>query len=234
VLQPARVPHHLGSAGQHGPERAAEALREAERHRVEARADLRRVDPERDRRVQQPRAVEVEAEVKLERERLQLVDLLERPDPPTGGVVSVLYPENTCARRVDRGNAIGGPHLLDGEAAAGAGQTAGDDTGVDRGSSELGDEDVAVLLADELVAGLGVKPQRNLVRHRRGRKEDRLLLAEQPRGTLLELVHGRVLALLLVADSGGRDRGTHPLCRPRGGVGAEVDHWLVSITYERH
>ena len=42
--------------------------------------------PLRDRRVQQPRAVEVEAEVELVRRARQLVDLVERPDPPAGAL----------------------------------------------------------------------------------------------------------------------------------------------------
>ena len=83
---------------------------------------------------------------------------------------------------------------------------------------------MAVLLADELVAGLRVQPERDLVRHRRGRQEDRLVLPEQLRGALLQLVDRRILALLLVADLGGGDRGPHARGRPRGGVGAEVDH----------
>ena len=92
------------------------------------------------------------------------------------------------------------------------------------GAAELRDEDVRVLLADELVAELGVQPQRDLVRHRRGREEDRLVLAEQRRRAGLQVVDGRVLALLLVADDGRGDRGAHPLGRLRGGVGAKVDH----------
>ena len=95
---------------------------------------------------------------------------------------------------------------------------------MDGGTAELGDEDVAVLLAEELVAELGVEPQRDLVRHRRRRQEDRLLLPEQARRALLQLVDRRVLALLLVADDRGGDRGAHPCGGLRGGVGAKVDH----------
>ena len=160
-------------------ERAAEALREAERDGVEAAADLGGVDPGRDGGVQQPRAVEVEAQVELERDRVQLVDLLERPDPAAARVVRVLDPEHARARRVDRRDAVGGAHLLGAEAAGDARQAARDDTRVDGRAAELGDEDVAVLLADELVAGLGVQAQRDLVRHRRRREEDRLVLPEQ-------------------------------------------------------
>ncbi len=224
VLQPTRVAHHLGVAGKDRAERAAEPLREAERDGVEPRSDLGRLDAERDGRVQQPGAVEMKAEVELEREGVQLVDLLQRPDPPAARVVGVLDPEQARPRRVDRGGAMGRADLVGAVAAGDAGKPAGDDAGVDRRSAELGDEDVAVLLAEQLVAELGVQPDRDLVRHRRGRQEDRLVLAEQARRTLLELVDGRVLALLLVAHSGRGDRGSHSRRRPGRRVGTEVDH----------
>ena len=86
---------------------------------------------------------------------------------------------------------------------------------------------MAVLLAEQLVARLGVEPKRDLVRHRRGRQEDRRRLAEERSAACLELVDGRILALLLVADRGGGDRGAHPGGGPRRGVGAEVDHAAI-------
>ena len=92
------------------------------------------------------------------------------------------------------------------------------------GAAELRDEHVRVLLADELVAELRVQAQRDLVRHRRGREEDRLVLAEQRGGACLQLVDGRILALLLVADDRRGDRGAHPLGRLSRRVGAKVDH----------
>ena len=67
-------------------------------------------------------------------------------------------------------------------------------------------------------------PQRDLVRHRRGRDEDGLLLAEQRGAAALELEHGRVLALLLVADDRLGDRPAHLGRRLGERVGAEVDH----------
>ena len=73
----------------------------------------------------------------------------------------------------------------------------------------LGQEDVRVLLGEQLVAGLGQNAARDLVRHRRRRQVDRLVLAEQLRGTPLELEHGRVLTLLLVPDLGVRHGVAH-------------------------
>ena len=173
-------------------------------------------------------------EVELERERVQLADLVERPDPPAARVVGVLDPEQAGPRRVDRGDAVGSAGLLGAVAAGHAGEPARDDAGVDGRAAELGDEDVAVLLADQLVAELGVEADRDLVRHRRGRQEDRLVLAEQVRGALLELVDRRVLAPLLVADGRGRDRRAHPRRRPGGGVRAEVDHGRQPIDFAFH
>src|SRR5207248_4272220 len=83
---------------------------------------------------------------------------------------------------------------------------------------------VRVLLREELVARLGEDPERDLVRHRRRRQVDRRLLPQQLGAAPLELVHGRILALLLVADDRGGDRGAHRLRRTRGGIGAEIDH----------
>src|SRR2546423_4047573 len=95
---------------------------------------------------------------------------------------------------------------------------------MDGRAAELREENVRVLLCDHLVARLAQRPERDLVRHRRGRDEDGLFLAEQLRGQLLEPVDGRVLALLLVADLGRRDRRAHLGARLRLRVGAELDH----------
>src|SRR5881227_3104680 len=73
----------------------------------------------------------------------------------------------------------------------------------------------------------------DLVRHRRGRDEDRLLLAEQIGHPALELVDGRVLAPLLVSDERVRDRLAHAGARLCLGVRAKVDHasTLASVRY---
>ena len=88
-------------------------------------------------------------------------------------------------------------------------ERANEEAGVHRRAALLGDEDVRVLLGDQHVPGLGLDPEGDLVRHRRRRQEDRFLLPEQLRCPALELEHGRVLALLLVADDRVRDRLPH-------------------------
>ena len=82
----------------------------------------------------------------------------------------------------------------------------------------------AVSSTIELGAALAEDRERDLVRHRRRREVDRLLLAEEGRGALLEREHGRILAPLLVADLGVRHRVAHRRRRLRLGVRAEIDH----------
>ena len=146
-------------------------------------------------------------------------ELLERPDAAAGAAMCVLEHEHAArAELVD---------LLDllRRRPPGLGDEAlHDEAGVDRGASPLVDEDVRPLLGDDLAAGPGEHAQRRLVRHRRRRQEERRLVAEQLGHPALQLVRGRILALLLVADLGGRHRSEHPRRRLRDGVGAQVDH----------
>ena len=99
-----------------------------------------------------------------------------------------------------------------------------DEARVDRRAAPLVDQDVRPLLRDELAAGPAEHAQRDLVRHRRRRQEERRLVAEQRGHAALQLVRGRILALLLVADFGSGHRLEHPGRRLRDGVGAQVDH----------
>ena len=115
-------------------------------------------------------------------------------------------------------------HLLQRQAAARARQPHGQQPRVNGGAAELVDDDVRVLLRDQDVPGAAVELERDLVRHRRGRQEDRALLAEQLGDALLQLVDARILPHLLVADLGCGDRGAHARRRPGDGVGAQIDH----------
>ena len=72
--------------------------------------------------------------------------------------------------------------------------------------------------------GPAVELEGDLVGHRRGRQEERSLLAEQLGDAILQLVDRRVLLHLLVADDRCRDGGAHPRRRAGDGVGAKIDH----------
>ena len=92
------------------------------------------------------------------------------------------------------------------------------------GAAVLVDHDVREPVCDQHVPRARVKLERDLVRHRRRREEERGLLAEELRGPRLEIRDRRVLAPLLVTDFRGGDRRPHPVRRTRRGVGAQVDH----------
>ena len=89
---------------------------------------------------------------------------------------------------------------------------------------------VRVLADDDLVAGPRVRAQRDLVRHRAGRHEQRGLGAEQRGDALLEPAHRRILAVDVVADLGVGHRPPHRGGRAGDGVAAQIDDapWRVA------
>ncbi len=98
VLLAPRALDRLGRAGEQRAERAAQALREAERHGVEVPADRRRRDARRDGGVEEPRAVEVGSQPALARGSRDRLQLVERPAAPARGVVRVLDARARVAR----------------------------------------------------------------------------------------------------------------------------------------
>ena len=152
--------------------------------------------------------------------------LVERPHATAGAAMRLL--EHDDARRLE---VVRDAHhlaqLIGRDPAAIARQRMRDEPGVHRGASGFEHEHVRPLLGDQLAAPLRLAEERDLVRHRRGRQEERLLLAEEVRRAALELVDGRVLAELLVAHVGGRHRRAHLGRGLRGGVGAEIDHGAI-------
>jgi len=117
--------------------------------------------------------------------------------------------------------------LIRREAPVRAREPDGEKAGVRRRAAELRQHDVRVALDEERVARPAEDVQRDLIRHRRRREKDRLLVAEELRPTPLELVDGRVLPLLLVADRRFGDRPAHRLGGLGEGVGAKVDHAAI-------
>jgi hypothetical protein len=99
---------------------------------------------------------------------------------------------------------------------------------VDGRPAELVAKDVRHGLRQHLVPGGREDPQGDLVRHRRGRQVDGLLLTEELGPALLERDDRWILALLLVADDGVRHRLAHSERRLGERVGAEVDHLCQS------
>jgi len=115
-------------------------------------------------------------------------------------------------------------HLVRPETTRLASDRPGHQAAVNRRAPELREEEMGILLGDQLVAGLGQRPKSDLVRHRRGRDVDGLLLPEQLGDAPFELVDGGVLTPLFVADLGVRHSLAHAAARLGFRVGTEIDH----------
>ena len=180
---------------------------------------------ESDGGVHQPGAVHVDADTRGPGDGDDGIELVERPDAAARDVVRVLDDEHSRALVDD---VLDGRrcrlHLGRRHPAGESRQADSEQPRVGGCAAELVDEDVRVLLGEEHVARPAVELEGDLVRHRRGREEDRAVLSEQLGDALLQLVDGRILAHLLVTDDGGGDGGTHPRRRAGDGVGAKIDH----------
>ena len=93
----------------------------------------------------------------------------------------------------------------------------------DDGAHALVVQDVRLGAGDRLIAPTTVREQRDEVRHRAGRHEERGFLAHRLGGRLLEGADRRVLAHEVVPDLGAMHRLAHLGGGPRHGVRAEVD-----------
>ena len=228
VLEAPRLLHAATVAGNHGAERAAEALRQAERDRVELASVLGRGDAACDRGVHETRAVEMEAQVMAAGFRDDSLHLGERPHTSPAAVVRVLDADDPRPRSVQIAPRTDGvTYLVGREDAAVGGERLHREAGVDGRPAQLVAKDVRHRLGDDLVARLGQRSERDLISHRGRRDEDRLVLAEQLGGALLERDHGRVFALLLVADNRFGNGLAHARRGLRDGVRAKVDHDLT-------
>jgi hypothetical protein len=167
----------------------------------------------------------VNHEIELARGGDDVVDLLRPPAAAARRVVRVLDGDDPRPRHVHR-RAVAHQiaDVFPGEAPCCGPDRPRNEPGVCGRATLLREQDVRVLLGQQLVPRLGQDPQRDLVRHRRRRQVDGLVLAQQLRDAAFELEDGRVFALLLVADLGVGHRLAHTARRLGRGVAAKVDH----------
>jgi hypothetical protein len=166
----------------------------------------------------------VDAHIVLPGGRHRRLEDVERPDAAARAPVRLL--EHDHRRRLENAVTACNPvaHLLGPDPAGLRRHPAHDEARVGRCAPRLEDEHVRALLRQQLAAAHAEYLQRDLIRHGRRGDEERGLLAEQLRRPPLELVDRRILAPLLVAELGGRDRSEHPGRRLRGRIGAKIDH----------
>ena len=114
-------------------------------------------------------------------------------------------------------------HLRGGHDAVGIGERVQLHTGVERGRRGFVSEHVRAFRNEHLGPRSCEHPDRELVRHRSGGHEECVLLPEQGGRERLQAIDGRVLAVRVVADLGGRHRRAHLVGRPCDGVAAQID-----------
>ena len=212
----------------------AEALREAERHRVERLGPHRRGRSRRDDRVPQARAVEVQGEPVLLRRLRRVLQLIEREHAAARTVVGVLDREDARRREMHLVGRDRGAHVRAVEAAA-APERLHLHAPESGGRTGLVEQDVRVFPGEQHVAGLRQRAQRRLIPHGSGGDEERRGLAEQLGGARLQPIDARVFAVDVVADLGARHRLAHRRRRPGHGIAAQVERahgWQCSRTRE--
>jgi len=161
------------------------------------------------------------------RDRLHL---RQRPDAPPAAVVRVLDRDRLLARIVvGLARAKRGLHRLGGEDPAGTVHDQALHAPERRDGAALVIDDVAVTVADDLVAHPRERAERDLVRHRPGGHPHGRFLAQQRRDAVLQRIDGRVLAVDVVAHFRGRHGLAHSGGRAGDGVAAQIDqvHWML-------
>ena len=222
-LAPAvRARDQLARADERRADRRAQALREAHRHAVEMLCDVARRDVELDRRVEEPRAVEMGCQTAAARKRRRVGHVRKRQ---RFAAERVFEREQARARKV---RVVG----LDGSSDVGERQRA---VGLmldrlrlharqHRGAARFPSIVVRHLADDDLVAALAMAHRCDEVALRAAGHEQRRLLAEHRCDALLQRVDGRVVAEDVVTELGAHHRVAHRGGWSRDGVAAQIDN----------
>ncbi len=219
----------VGLSDDHRADRTRQTLRQAEGDRVGIAHELGCRDLERDRRIEQPRTVDVKRHGSLVSdgrdtghvrgiERLAAGRVLDH-DQRGGREVSVA-PIPPC-----------GAQIVERHAAVGRGHRAQRGACCDRMPAGLPGSVVTADRGQDLAATWDVSHDAHEVAHRATGHEQRGLLAQQLGRARLEGVDGRVVPEDVVAELGRCHRAPHGRRRLRDGVGTEID---VTAGHRRH
>jgi len=157
------------------------------------------------------------------RERLYPFHLIEWKDVPAGSVVRVLDRDEAGRGTVEVLRADVRFDLVGGDDADLSVERVHLDTGKRGSRRHLVIEDVAVPVADHLVARLGEACERHLVRHGPAGDEERRLFPEEHRDPALELDDRRIVSENVVTDDRFRDGAPHLGSRARNRVASKID-----------
>ena len=151
------------------------------------------------------------------------LDPLERPDAAAAEIARLLDPEQPAPRGIAAGRTHALVHGGGIELPARAVERAHVDAGQRCRPAGLEVDGMRRPVGQHLVTMPAVHAHRDLIAHGARGEKDRRLLAEELRDHLLEVVHRRVLAFLLVAHLGIAHEPAHGRRRPGHRVAVEID-----------
>src|SRR5262245_34317362 len=230
LLAAPRLVDELARAGERRADRSAEPFGEVDPDRVEGRRVVTRRNPAAHDGVHEARAVHVGGQVVAASHRGHRLDAGHRPDRAAAVIAGLLHPEKPRARCVPRARADGRLHRGRVELTARPVDRAHVDSGERGGPARLGIDRMSAAMGDHLFAVPRVHAERDLVAHGARRHEHRSFLAQKLGHHLAELVHGRVLELLLVAHRSLAHEPAHVARGLADGVAVEVDvdtRWIA-------
>ena len=200
-----------------------EPCRERYRDEVERGGKVGWSSPTRDRRVPQPRAIQVTCNALLSRRHADPPRLVLRKHHAAGAIVRVFNLHDRRRRKEHVATRMArGQKLLGGE------HTAATDlrqlhAGVGACSTGLVPHSMRLATDDDVIAGTREHAECHLVRHSAGRQPQRGFFSEQSGHALLQRVDGGILTELVVAHWRGCHRLAHPGRGARNRIGPEID-----------
>jgi hypothetical protein len=227
--QLARTPrafHERAPPAQHRSHRAGEPLGETKRNCVGMRRDTARAGLERERRVEDACAVEMDAQATAMR-RLGDRGHVREPDRLTAAAVVRVFHRHQGVRREMRirRRVEFGCELVEVEFAVVGVANGSEDHAAQRSrAARLVEIGVGARAEHRLGAARAMHQHRDQVAHRTAGDQQRRLLAHRGRRHRLEPVNGGVFAVDVVAQLGARDCLAHFRSRQGHRVAAQIDH----------
>ena len=210
----AEVPHRSEPTG---ADRPLETQKQIESVCSAMRA---RIDFQRNRRVENPRAVRVHRNAVASRERIHFPHVLERQDCAASAVVRRLHADECRAEVLSARRTNGLCELVEVHGAALAGNRFVECARQTRDAAQLRIEYVSAGFEQHLSAAMRMRKHGDQVRHGAARHERCRLLAEPFRGKRFESRHRFIAVARIIAERGLAHRFEHRFGRARDGVAA--------------
>src|ERR1700675_2415558 len=217
----------FAGAEDHGPDRSAEAFREAEHHGINFLGHVGDVVAERSRSVKDACAVQVHFQAECVGTIADFVHAGRGINGATGHVAGIFQTDKGGLRVVINFGPDGGFDLVPGkDAVVAAADSARHATRYRGHRCKFVEVDVAALFAKDFVSVVGPDFDGDEVAHAARGNEQSRFLPEDFRSAFLELVDRGIFAVNVVAHFGGGHGAAHFVAGARDGIAAEINSAL--------